>query len=132
MAENYNLPRLRSFVVSFAKLLNIHPSEAVILEQGCALLKELIDVDDWLPDDYAQPHPQYYQQYLLHADSAERFSVVSFVWGPGQYTPIHNHTTWGLIGMLRGAEYSQGFERAAGGTLLKTGDAIKLEPGTVE
>jgi predicted metal-dependent enzyme (double-stranded beta helix superfamily) len=33
------------------------------------------------------------------------------VWGPGQTTPIHDHRVWGLIGMLRGSEYSQGFER---------------------
>ena len=40
----------------------------------------------------AQPHPQYYQQHLLHCDPLERFSVVSFVWGPGQKTPVHDHT----------------------------------------
>ncbi len=36
------------------------------------------------------------------AISRERFCVVSFVWGPDQATPIHNHTVWGLVGVLRG------------------------------
>lgn len=70
--------------------------------------------DDWLPEDCARPDPQRYQQYLLHVDSRQRFSVVSFVWGPGQITPVHDHRVWGLIGMLRGAEYSQPYAFDAG------------------
>ncbi len=66
----------------------------------------MIRHDDWLPAAYAAPDPARYRQYLLHCDSAERFSIVSFVWGPGQLTPIHDHTVWGLVGVLRGAEIS--------------------------
>lgn len=132
MSAIYNLSRLRNFITAFAEVLDNNPAENKLLEEGGKLLKQLVSIDDWLPAAYALPHPQYYQQYLLHADSRERFSIVSFVWGPGQFTPIHNHTTWGLIGMLRGSEYSQGFEILADGTLIKNGDAIQLVPGAVE
>ncbi len=88
--------------------------------------------DDWLPDDFAQPDPERYQQYLLHRDPEARFSVVSFVWGPGQTTPIHDHTVWGLIGMLRGAEDSQPYALAADGRPLPEGEAVRLAPGQVE
>jgi len=80
----------------------------------------------------AQPDPARYQQYLLHCDSRQRFSIVSFVWGPGQQTPIHDHRVWGLIGMLRGAEYSQGFARSEHGALLPAGEPVRLDPGHVE
>ena len=40
---------------------------------------------------------------------AARFTVVSFVWGPGQATPVHDHRTWGLVGVLRGAEVNETF-----------------------
>jgi predicted metal-dependent enzyme (double-stranded beta helix superfamily) len=30
--------------------------------------------------------------------------VVSFVWMPGQRTPVHDHTVWGLVGVMRGEE----------------------------
>jgi len=101
--------RLREFVTGFAGLLDARADQAAILHGGAALLRNLVAHDDWLPEAYAQPHPERYQQFLLHADSAQRFSVVSFVWGPGQRTPIHDHTVWGLIGVLRGAEYVQSF-----------------------
>ena len=87
--------------------------------------------DDWLPGAFAQSDPERYQQFLLHADSTQRFSVVSFVWGPGQATPVHDHTVWGLIGMLRGAEYSQAF-RERDGLMRAEGSPMRLEPGDVE
>ena len=57
-----------------------------------------------------------------------RFSVVSFVWGPGQRTPIHNHTVWGLVGMLRGEEVST--EMIAGAP-MRPGRVDRLKRGEV-
>ncbi|MGY2490798.1 cysteine dioxygenase [Cupriavidus sp. CP313] len=126
------LAPLRDFITGLAALLDQQPDEPRILREGGALLATLVARDDWLPEAWAQPHPEYYQQHLLHCDSAERFSVVSFVWGPGQRTPIHDHTVWGLIGMLRGAEDSQPFALDAGGRPVPNGDAVRLLPGQVE
>jgi len=124
--------RLRRFVQQLAQLLEGRPPEPDVLALGGALLAELVAHDDWLPAAYTQPHPDYYQQYLLHADALGRFSVVSFVWGPGQATPIHDHTVWGLIGMLRGAESAQGYAQDAAGRWVPQGDAVLLSPGQVE
>jgi 3-mercaptopropionate dioxygenase len=126
-----NYQRLRHFVSSFAALLEREPDEAGILDQGSALLEQLVAVDDWLPAAYAQPDPQRYRQYLLHVDSAQRFCVVSFVWGPGQQTPVHDHTVWGLIGMLRGAEDAQSY-RWQDGVLAPYGVPLRLQAGDVE
>ncbi|MEN4977624.1 cysteine dioxygenase [Erwinia billingiae] len=126
-----NSARLREFVGSLATLVDEQPQEADLLHRGSQLLHQLIAHDDWLPEAFAQPNPARYQQYLLHADARQRFSVVSFVWGAGQSTPVHDHRVWGLIGMLRGAEISQNFIRDARG-LLPHGDPVRLDPGTVE
>lgn len=130
--SNQAIAPLRDFVVAFGRLLDTQPDEPRILEQGAGLLRTLVSVDTWLPDAYAQPHPQHYQQYLLHADSTERFSVVSFVWGPGQATPVHDHTVWGLIGMLRGSEFSQPWRLNADGSSAPHGDGVRLSAGQVE
>lgn len=125
--------RFDHFVNEFTKLIDTAGSnETKILSEGKKLLKTLISSDDWLPESYAQPDPTYYQQYLLYADPQDRFSVVSFVWGPGQSTPIHNHTVWALIGMLRGAERAENFALNAEGTPMQALDIEVLEPGTVE
>jgi predicted metal-dependent enzyme (double-stranded beta helix superfamily) len=126
-----NLRRLRGFVTEFATLLQQTEDEARILEAGGALLRGLVAHDDWLPEAYAQADPESYRQYLLHCDSLERFSVVSFVWGPGQATPVHDHTVWGLAGVLRGAELCQSFARRAAG-LVPSGPPRRVEPGEVQ
>ena len=125
-------PRLSHFVQQFSALLDARPTEAETLARGGQLLAELIAHDDWLPAEYAQPSAQRYQQYALHVDPQERFSVVSFVWGPGQATPIHDHTVWGLIGLLRGAEQSQAYARSADGRWQPHGAPHTLAPGQVE
>jgi len=126
------LARLRHFVQQLAALVDQRLPEPETLARGSALLAALVAHDDWLPAAYAQPHPDRYQQYLLHADALGRFSVVSFVWGPGQSTPIHDHTVWGLIGMLRGAEQSQAFEHTGSGGWAPRGAPHHLAPGQVE
>jgi len=123
--------RLSDFVADFSALLDQTGDEAVILREGSALLAELVANDDWLPEAQSQPDPARYQQYLLHRDPAGRFSVVSFVWGPGQATPVHDHTVWGLVGVLRGAELSQAYARR-GDALAAVGEAHRLEPGQIE
>jgi 3-mercaptopropionate dioxygenase len=123
--------RLRDFVIAIGDLVYSTKEEPKILREGSRLLEGLIANDDWLPSRYAEPDPQRYRQYLLHADSREQFSVVSFVWGPGQKTPIHDHTVWGLVGVLRGAESSQNYSKTEDGRLVEEGTPELLEKGGV-
>lgn len=124
--------KLRDFIVALSTELQTSVSEDQALARVRPRLAALVAQDDWLPDELAQPHPQFYRQYLLHADPLGRFSVVSFVWGPGQHTPVHDHTVWGLIGMLRGEELSQAFVLDAAGRPQPQGAASHLRPGDVE
>lgn len=123
--------KLLSFVKDLSLLLEKNPSEQIIFTDGKKLLEKLIAIDDWLPEDFTKPHPQYYQQYLLYADPLDRFSIVSFVWGPGQKTPLHNHTVWGMVGQLRGEEKSTPYFRQADGSFI-AGSTTTCKPGHVD
>src|SRR5262249_43551674 len=111
---------------------NAAGDETKLLDQGSRLLGALVAHDDWLPEAATQPHPEYYQQHLLYCDPLERFSVVSFVWGPGQTTPVHDHTVWGMVGMLRGAELCKAYAMPAAGKPMTAGETKTLKPGEVE
>jgi predicted metal-dependent enzyme (double-stranded beta helix superfamily) len=125
------IDRLRQCAVDFTALVSSTQDEAALLAEGRTILSRLIAHDDWLPDFAAAPDPQYYRQYLLHCDPLERFSIVSFVWGPGQKTPVHDHTVWGLIGVLRGKECSRRFEVQTDGSLVAR-EADTLLPGDID
>jgi predicted metal-dependent enzyme (double-stranded beta helix superfamily) len=126
-----HLEHLRDFVIAFSALIEEAHGEPEILGGGSKLLKNLVGMDDWLPDRYAQASKSGYQQYLLHADSQERFSVVSFVWGAGQKSPIHDHTVWGIVSILRGAEFEQSFSRTTDGRFVEQGAPERLAQGEV-
>ena len=127
------IARLRSFIQHMTRVVDIHhANEPALLDQAQPLLADLITHDDWLPDVFARPSPDRYQQYLLYCDPFERFSLVSFVWGPGQTTPLHDHTVWGMVGVMRGAERCE--EYAAVGAapgLIKTGEH-RVAPGDID
>lgn len=125
--------RLLHFVAAMTRLVEAGPpDEARLLEGAQPLMKALVAHDDWLPEPMAAAHPQYYQQHLLYGDPLDRFSLVSFVWGPGQKTPVHDHTVWGVIGMLRGTECAQRYTRDAQGRIVASGAEATMRPGDID
>ena len=122
---------LRTFVRGFTELVGSTTDEETLLSRGGVLLAELVRDDAWLPDEYATARPDRYAQYLLHCDPLERFSMVSFVWGPGQRTPVHNHTVWGLVGVLRGTEQSEEYE-LRDGLPVGPGESALMSRGEVD
>jgi predicted metal-dependent enzyme (double-stranded beta helix superfamily) len=128
-----NMPegKLLTFVKDLSVFLEQNPNEEMIFIKGRGLLEKLVAVDDWLPEEFTKPHPQYYQQYLLYADPLDRFSIVSFVWGANQKTPIHNHTVWGMLGQLRGREKETPYYRQEDGC-FKPGISCTNLPGQVD
>ncbi|HUK05215.1 MAG TPA: cysteine dioxygenase [Burkholderiales bacterium] len=127
-----NVSRLRGFVQDMTRLAErCAGDESRMLDEGAKLLKNLVAHDDWLPEAYAAPAPESYRQYLLYCDPLERFSVVSFVWMPGHRTPIHDHTVWGLVGVMRGEELCEEFSSAIERTnshKVAAGDVDRVSP----
>jgi predicted metal-dependent enzyme (double-stranded beta helix superfamily) len=122
-----DIARLRDFIRAMTRLADEGADERRFLDEGAELMRDLVAHDDWLPEECAVDGPTY-RQYLLHCDPMERFCVVSFVWGPGQRTPVHNHTVWGLVGMLRGEEVST---EMTPGSPMRAGRVDRLRPGEV-
>jgi 3-mercaptopropionate dioxygenase len=92
--------------------------------------------DAALSDAAKVPRPDHYGRYLLHKDPDGRFVVVQLVWGPGQGTPIHDHSTWGVAGIaaneLRIVNYDRVDDgRRPGHAELREASAIEAPAGTV-
>jgi 3-mercaptopropionate dioxygenase len=80
--------------------------------------------------------PEGYRSHPLYVAPDGAFSIVALVWRPGQVTPIHDHVTWCVFGVIQGIEYEELFtvddERAClvplGTSLNKTGDVSGSAP----
>jgi 3-mercaptopropionate dioxygenase len=77
-----------------------------------------------------------YRSYPLHIEPDGSFSVVALVWRPGQVTPIHDHVTWCVFGVVQGVEHEelfrldeeQGVLIEAGTSMNGTGDVSGFAP----
>lgn len=124
--------RLHQFLAEMTRLVELSPAEDELLEPARQLMVPLLTHDDWLHPDLSQAHPHHPQLYLIYADPANRFSVVSLVLGPGQSMPIHDHTVWGLSGVLRGSQSCQPFSKMSDGRWVPAGFQIDMLPGDIE
>jgi len=62
--------------------------------------------------------PLTYQSHLLHVEPGGEFSIVAVVWRPGQVTPIHDHVTWCVVGVIQGVEQEELFACPTGDHLV--------------
>lgn len=90
---------------------------------------------DWLPPEAKVGSEHCYQRHCVHEDPAGRFCVGSFVWKPGQETPVHDHSCWGVVGVVRGSLASDNFVADPSGQLrqvstdiIPTGTTAWLSP----
>src|SRR5436190_1951618 len=94
------------------------------------LVRRLVTVPGWLKEKYCRVvQAKAYAQYLLYRPADRAFSVVSFVWNPGQGSPIHDHCTWGVIGQYEGEEEESRF-RITNNRLERVG-IVLARPGDI-
>lgn len=96
-----------------------------------ALSRHLPRPDQLLTSAQLAGDPAGYQTHLLHAEADGTFSVAAMVWLPGQLTPIHDHVSWCVTGVLQGTEYEEIFSLAPDGSRLTELVRRQNPPGTV-
>ncbi len=98
-------------------------------------LREHLPGPEILTSEQRYGDPLGYCCHLLHAESDGSFSVVALVWRPGQATPIHDHVTWCVAGVIQGAEHEEryvlredGWLEEIGRSVNAVGDVVGLAP----
>lgn len=125
-------PQMRQFIARVREQI----AGADSPEAACAAIEpgfaELMDDPDWLPIEYQQDAPesgmgQGIGQWLLFRAGDGSLALFSLVVPPEAMTPVHDHLAWGLVGLYRGTQDDEVYERADGLTRLSREQA--LEPG---
>jgi predicted metal-dependent enzyme (double-stranded beta helix superfamily) len=49
-----------------------------------------------------RPSTMFDSEIVLYRDPGRLFSVRFYLWGPGEYDPVHDHNSWGVIGTVLG------------------------------
>jgi len=114
-----------------------HAITAALRNTLCALIR---DHDVQLPDCVHEPIVDHYARRELYRSPRHGYSVVAMTWGPGQGTPVHDHSgLWCVEGVWDGQLEITQYEllerdgerfrfRAAGGMQAGPGSAGSLIP----
>ncbi|HEY9400172.1 MAG TPA: cysteine dioxygenase family protein [Luteimonas sp.] len=105
-----------------------------------ALCRLIVDPEVSLPDCVHDPIVDHYARRELYRSARHGYSVVAMTWGPGQGTPVHDHSgLWCVEGVWGGQLEITQYEllerdgerfrfRAAGGMQAGPGSAGSLIP----
>ena len=104
-----------------------------------AMQRLLRSTDEFLTPAHFESDPDHYARNLVFDDEAAGLSLYTLVWRPGQWTPVHDHGTWGVVGVVEGQLEEQNFMRLDAeqepdrhsGIDLKPGGLVMLTPGSV-
>ena len=108
-------PALLRYVAEVENILTSSADSAAIPARVAGPLGELACVRDLLSPEQRSGHPDKYTRHTLYADPQGRFTVLAIVWMPGQSTPVHGHTAWGVVAVYEGRptvalyEYEPGY-----------------------
>lgn len=102
------------------------------------LMLDLVDqATTFLEPRHYQSDPDHYARNLVYDAPDASLSLYVLVWSPGQWTPIHDHGSWGVVGVLEGVLEERNYVRlspdrgADEGIDLARGGVILLGRGAV-
>jgi len=98
-------PETATFIDDITEIVARHGhDEHAVTERVAARMRTFLASPVDLGPGLERPDPDHYVMYPVWVDPQERFSIASAVWNVGQQTPIHDHATWGVVGIVSGVE----------------------------
>ena len=131
-------PALDKFVAESIRVSRALDDPADCVLALAPLMLELIDAaGSFLEPQHFMSHPDHYARNLVYAAPDDSLSLYTLVWLPGQWTPVHDHGSWGVVGIVEGVLEERSYVRlspdrgADTGIELVRGGVILLGHGAV-
>ena len=102
------------------------------------LMQQLVaQAGSFLQPQHYRSEPEHYARNLVYDAPDASLSLYTLVWLPGQWTPVHDHGSWGVVGVLEGVLEERSYVRVSPdrgldeGIELLRGGVILLSAGAV-
>jgi 3-mercaptopropionate dioxygenase len=101
---------MKLFVDDIRKIVQEGGGEPVVTARVADRLQSLLLERNVLDPRYTRPKSDTYVLYPVWVESDGSFCIATAVWDVGQVTPVHDHGTWGVIGIYQGVEHEVRFK----------------------
>lgn len=101
------------------------------------MLRLLSSAGEFLKPAHFRSDPMHYARNAIYIAPDADLSLYALVWLPGQWTPVHDHGSWGVVGIVEGMLEERAYMAIDGeirtneGIRLKRGGNVLLPPGAV-
>lgn len=131
-------PALEAFIAQASARSRLQPEPADCVLALAPLMLDLIDqAGTFLEPQHYRSSAAGYSRNLIYDAPDESLSLYSIVWLPGQWTPVHDHGSWGVVGVVEGVLEERSYVRLSldrgadeeidlvrGGTILLSHGAV--------
>ncbi len=129
---------LGRFVTECRRRADRNPEPADCVLAIAPLMHSLLkEANGFLEPQHLRPDPAHYARNAIYIPGDRSLSLFALVWSPGQWTPVHDHGSWGVVGVLKGVLEERNYIRTDyytvkdAGISLRRGGVILLDQGTV-
>lgn len=129
---------LDTFIAEAATRAARHTEPADCVQAICPLMLDLIGAaGEFLQPRHYQSDPNHYARNLIYSAPDNSLSLYALVWSPGQWTPVHDHGSWGVVGVVEGVLEERSYVRLSAdrgsdtGIELARGGMVLLSHGAV-
>src|SRR2546422_6368973 len=107
-------PRLGAFIAEVRTIVARPPSPIEAVPARGDPFSRLLADRTWLPSAFRHPSPQSgmgggISSWLVYRSADRSLTLMSLVVPPGSATPIHDHLSWGLVGLYDGTQEERVF-----------------------
>ncbi len=103
---------LPDFIARASALSREHQDPADCVLALAPLMLDLIEkTDTFLEPQHYRSDPEHYARNLVYDAPDDSLSLYTLVWQPGQWTPVHDHGSWGVVGVLEGVLEERSYVR---------------------
>ena len=131
-------PALETFVAqASARARELADPADCVLALAPLMLDLVANAESFLAPQHYRSDPDHYARNLVYDAPDASLSLYTLVWMPGQWTPVHDHGSWGVVGVLEGVLEERSYVRlspdrgADQGIELVRGGVILLGRGAV-
>jgi len=131
-------PALSSFLAQAVERTRACAEPADSVLATVPLMLDLIEhAPTFLEPQHYRSDPEHYARNLIYDAPDDSLSLYALVWLPGQWTPVHDHGSWGVVGVLEGVLEERSYVRMSpdhgddDGIELARGGVILLNRGAV-
>lgn len=119
-----------------ARVRGLHEPAACVAALAPLMAELVAQAASFLQPQHLCSSEAGYSRHLVHEAPDAGLSLYAIVWLPGQWTPVHDHGSWGVVGVVEGALEERSYVRRpdAGGDAgidLAPGGTVLLTPGGV-